>query len=83
MLGCNFLAFQLIKRIISSQVSWGVLPIFAWQNSEIRRFFLDPVIILVVTAYAIVDFWEIQLGTKNPKRLKANAEKARSGANVR
>jgi hypothetical protein len=32
--------------------------------------------------YAVIDFWGIQPGKKNPKRLKANAEKARIGANV-
>ena len=73
----------LLGTFVEQDALTEIKPIFPTQDSENEWFsFFDSDITLAVTAYAIIDFWKIQPGTKNPKRLKANAEKARIGANV-
>ena len=73
----------LLGIFVSRDSLTEIKPIFPTQDSENKWFsFFDSDIALAVTAYAVIDFWEIQPGTKNPKRLKANAEKAKIGANV-
>ena len=59
-----------------------IKPIFPSRILKRTFLFFDFDITLVATAYAIIDFLEIQPGAKNPNRLKTNVKKARTGANV-